>query len=98
MMKYLGLVMLSASLLSACSPSATHTPIVNSADKAAQARVSVIVKGTTAKPDPVETRIRALEKTGELTVLRVMESYPLQFEIAGSAAAIVQVQALAAGN
>lgn len=97
-MKHLGLVMLSAGLLSACTPATTYTPVANAADKAEQARVSVIVKGTTAKPDPVEIRIRALEKTGELTVLRVMESYPLQFEIAGSAAAIAQVQALAAGN
>lgn len=52
------------------------------------------VAGTTTQPDPVETHIRILEKAGKLKVLAVRESFPLQFELEGSAQAIAEVQAL----
>lgn len=56
--------------------------------------VHLRVQGTRAQPDPVETKIRELTQIGQLRVLRVLESFPLQFDIEGSVDAIEQVQAL----
>lgn len=56
--------------------------------------VRATIIGTTAQPDPVEQQIRQFEKDGQLKVLRVMESFPLQFEVEGSKIIIEQLQAL----
>jgi hypothetical protein len=50
------------------------------------------VTGTTLHPDPVEAKIRELEQAGQLKVIRVMESFPPQYEIKGSAQALSAVQ------
>ncbi|OQX06564.1 MAG: hypothetical protein BWK73_30580 [Thiothrix lacustris] len=55
--------------------------------------IQVIIEGTREQPDPVETTIRTLEQAGQLRVLRVMESFPLRFEVEGSADVIQQVRA-----
>ncbi|OQX13167.1 MAG: hypothetical protein BWK73_12940 [Thiothrix lacustris] len=54
--------------------------------------VREIIEGTREQPDPVETKIRTLEQAGQLRILRVMESFPLRFEVEGSAEVIRQVR------
>lgn len=82
-MKTLGTLAFCLATLCACTPPTDNT-----------ATTRVTVRGTTAHPDPVETKIHALEKAGQLKVLGVRESFPLQFDIEGSAPAIAEVQAL----
>ena len=84
-MKTFGILVFCLATLCACTPPAGSE----------QAITSATVMGTTTQPDPVETQIRALEKAGKLKVLAVRESFPLQFELEGSAQAIAEVQALA---
>lgn len=50
------------------------------------------ITGTTQQPDPVEDKIRELEAAGQLKVLKVMESFPAQYEIKGSQQALSAVQ------
>lgn len=52
----------------------------------------VRVTGSTQQPDPVETKIRELEAAGQLKVLKVMESFPAQYELKGSIQAVSAVQ------
>lgn len=69
----------------------SHTP---AAPASAVDTITTILRGTRAIPDPVETKIRALEQAGQLRILRVMESFPLQFEIEGSASVIQEITSL----
>ena len=82
-MKILSLLAFCLATLCACTP-----PTDNSVTTRAT------VRGTAAQPDPVEAKIRSLEKAGQLKVLGVRESFPPQFEIEGAAPAIAEVQAL----
>ncbi|SEA40486.1 hypothetical protein SAMN05660964_01514 [Thiothrix caldifontis] len=82
-MKTLSLLVFCLATLGACTPPT---------DTAATVRATV--HGTTAQPDPVETKIRSLERAGQLNVLSVRESFPPQFELEGAAPAIAEVQAL----
>lgn len=91
-MKILGTLAFCLTMLCACTPPAGTDQKPATADQATSTRATVT--GTTAQPDPVETRIRALEQAGQLKVLAVRESFPLQFELEGSAQAIAEVQAL----
>ncbi|HMT94988.1 DUF6174 domain-containing protein [uncultured Thiothrix sp.] len=50
------------------------------------------ITGTTQQPDPVEAKIRELEAAGQLKILKVMESFPAQYEIKGSQQALSAVQ------
>lgn len=84
-MKTFGILVFCLATLCACTPPTGSEP----------ATTRATVTGTTTQPDPVETQIRALEKAGKLKVLAVRESFPLQFELEGSAQAIAEVQALA---
>ncbi|UJS25624.1 hypothetical protein [Thiothrix winogradskyi] len=84
-MKTFGILVFCLATLCACTPPTGSE----------QATTRATVTGTTTQPDPVETQIRALEKAGKLKVLAVRESFPLQFELEGSAQAIAEVQALA---
>lgn len=80
-------------LLGACTPPADTTQKPAANQPAASVRVTV--SGSKAKPDPVETRIRALEQAGQLKVLGVRESWPPQFEIEGAASVVAEIQQLA---
>lgn len=82
-MKTLGTLAFCLATLCACTPPTDNT-----------APMRATVRGTTVQPDPVEAKIRSLEKAGQLKVLGVRESFPLQFDIEGSAPAIAEVQAL----
>ncbi len=59
------------------------------------ARVHVSITGSKLLPDPVEAKIRELEQAKQLRVLAVRESFPPQYELEGTAAAIAAVQAVA---
>lgn len=50
------------------------------------------VTGTRFQPDPVEAKIHELEATGQLKVLKVMESFPAQYELKGTKQALMAVQ------
>lgn len=82
-MKILGTLAFCLATLCACTPPT---------DTSATTRASV--RGTAAQPDPVEAKIRSLEKAGQLKVLGVRESFPPQFDLEGAAPAIAEVQAL----
>ncbi len=74
-------------VLCACTPPTGNTTLTRAT-----------VQGTTAKPDPVEAKIRTLEKAGQLKVLAVRESFPPQFDLEGAAPAIAEVQQLSGGK
>lgn len=80
-------------MLVGCTPNADTSQKPAAADNAATV-IRVNVLGTKMQPDPVETRIRELEKAGKLKVWGVRESWPLQFDIEGSAPTIAEVQGL----
>lgn len=54
--------------------------------------IQAMIRGSRAQPDPIETQLRTLEQTGQLRILRVLESFPLQFEVEGAAAIIQPLQ------
>lgn len=89
-MKTLGTLAFCLATLCACTPPAGNAQKPAAADTATTTRLTVT--GTTAQPDPVETRIRAMETAGQLKVWGVRESWPLQFDIEGSASTIAEVQ------
>lgn len=84
---------LALTLLGACTPPADTGQKPAAGNPAATVRANIT--GSRAQPDPVEARIRALEQAGQLKVLAVRESWPLQFEIEGSAAVITDIQQFA---
>jgi hypothetical protein len=86
-------LVLALTLLGACTPPADTGQKPTAGNPAATVRANIT--GSRAQPDPVEARIRALEQAGQLKVLAVRESWPLQFEIEGSAAVITDIQQLA---
>lgn len=82
-MKTLGTLAFCLATLCACTPPTDNTALTRAT-----------VHGTAVQPDPVEVKIRSLEKAGQLKVLSVRESFPPQFELEGAAPAIAEVQAL----
>lgn len=86
-MKTLSTLAFCLATLSACTPPTDNSPTSRAT-----------IHGTAAKPDPVEMKIRALEKAGQLKVLAVRESFPPQFDIEGSAPAVAEVQQLSGGK
>lgn len=92
-MKLFSILIMSIATLGACTPPADTGQKPAAGNPAATVRANIT--GSRAQPDPVEARIRALEQAGQLKVLAVRESWPLQFEIEGSAAVITDIQQLA---
>ena len=81
------------SCLVACTTASEQVPPHKAKPPVTQvAWTSLTITGTTYQPDPVELKIRELEQVGQLKLLRVMESFPAQYEIKGSAQALTAVQ------
>lgn len=92
-MKKIILPSLVLSCLVACTTASEQVPSPKSKPPVMQTAWTILkIKGTTAQPDPVELKIRELEQAGQLKLLRVMESFPAQYEIKGSVQALVAVQ------
>ncbi|MFM2318118.1 MAG: hypothetical protein RLZZ215_739 [Pseudomonadota bacterium] len=95
MKKILGLALMLGSLV-ACSIASEQVPATKTQATPVQAGWTHLkITGTTLQPDPVEENIRQLEAAGELKLLSVMESFPAQYELTGSAEALKAVQAAA---
>lgn len=91
-MKTITTLTLCLAMLGGCASSSDANPKPTADNTTTVIRVKVL--GTKMQPDPVETRIRELEKDGKLKVWGVRESWPLQFDIEGSAPTIAEVQGL----
>lgn len=92
MKKMIGLSLLVTCLV-ACSAASDPMHPSKAQPSAVQSSWTILkVSGTTAQPDPVGLKIEELAAAGQLKVLRVMESFPAQYEIKGSPEALSAVQ------
>lgn len=92
-MKVLLLPALLLASLVACTTASESIQPPKSKPSVEQSTWTVLsITGTTQQPDPVEIKIRELEAAGQLKVLKVMESFPAQYEIKGSQQALSAVQ------
>lgn len=95
-MKKIILPALILTCLVACTTAAEQVPPPKGKPPVMQSHwMSLTISGTTTQPDPVELKIRELEQAGQLKLLRVMESFPAQYEVKGSALALAAVQEVA---
>lgn len=89
-MKLITSLLLCLSLLSGCANADTikFAPTPNGAAQ------QVSIRGTTQQPDPVEQRIHALNRQGQLKLIRVLESFPQQFIIKAAPSIIEELDQL----
>lgn len=103
-LRYLALMTLLGGLLGACGSREIPSPTPGSSPSSRPSSVpvdqmsTVTLRPTEATQDALIAEVQRLEQAGTLSNVRIMESFPVQIALTGSADVVQRLQAMAAGT